>query len=85
MYCDALSCVNVGSKLSYRCGCTDDTPCRLGDAGSMTLLFLAAAPGVAAARAAAVPAAAAGVVAARGGGGLQKASDRVVGGAGLCE
>ena len=22
----------------YRCGCTGDTPCRLGDAGSMTFL-----------------------------------------------
>ena len=33
-----LSCVNVGSKPWYRCGCTDDTPCRLGDAGSMTFL-----------------------------------------------
>ena len=31
-------CANVGSKPSYRCGCTDDTPCRLGDAGSMTFL-----------------------------------------------
>ena len=29
---------NVGSKPWYRCGCTDDTPCRLGDAGSMTFL-----------------------------------------------
>ena len=29
---------NVGSKRWYRCGCTDDTPCRLGDAGSMTFL-----------------------------------------------
>ena len=29
---------NVGSKAWYRCGCTDDTPCRLGDAGSMTFL-----------------------------------------------
>ena len=53
--------------------------------GKHDVLVLAAAPGVAAARAAAVPAAAAGVVAARGGGSLQKASDRVVGGAGLCE
>ena len=33
-----LSCVNVGSKPWYRDGCTDDTPCRFGDAGSMTLL-----------------------------------------------
>ena len=49
------------------------------------VLALTAAPGVAAARAAAVPAAAAGVVAARGGGSLQKASNRVVGGAGSCE
>ena len=29
---------NVGAKPWYRCGCTDDTPCRLGDAGSMTFL-----------------------------------------------
>ena len=29
-------CANVGSKPWYRCGCTDDTPCHLGDAGSMT-------------------------------------------------
>ena len=53
--------------------------------GKHDVLVLTAAPGVAAARAAAVPAAAAGVVAARGGGSLQNASDRVVGGAGLCE
>ena len=31
-------CANVGSKPWHRCGCTDDTPCRLGDAGSMTFL-----------------------------------------------
>ena len=31
-------CANVGSKPWYRCGCTDDTPCRLGDADSMTFL-----------------------------------------------
>ena len=53
--------------------------------GKHDVLVLAAAPGVAVARAAAVPAAAACVVAARGGGDLQKASDRVVAGAGLCE
>ena len=29
---------NVGSKPWYRCWCTDDTPCHLGDAGRMTLL-----------------------------------------------
>ena len=38
IYFDALSRENVGSKPWYRCGCTDDTPCRLGDAGSMTFL-----------------------------------------------
>ena len=31
-----MPCANVGSKPCYRCGCTDDTPCRLGAAGSMT-------------------------------------------------
>ena len=34
-----LPCANVGSKPWYRrCGCTDDTPCRLGDTGGMTFL-----------------------------------------------
>ena len=33
-----ISCVNVGSKPLHRCGCTDDSPCRLGDAGNLTLL-----------------------------------------------
>ena len=27
---------HVGSKPWHRCGCTDDTPCRLGDASRMT-------------------------------------------------
>ena len=31
-------CANVGSKPWHRCGCTDDTSCHLGDAGSMTFL-----------------------------------------------
>ena len=35
---NVMPCANVGSKPWYRCGCTDDTPCRLGDAGSMTFL-----------------------------------------------
>ena len=35
---DALSCVTVESKPWYRCGCTDDNPCRIGNAGSMTFL-----------------------------------------------
>ena len=29
---------DVGSKPWHRCGCRDDTPCRLGDAGSMAFL-----------------------------------------------
>ena len=33
-----MSCANVGSKPWYLYGCTDDTLCRLGDAGSMTFL-----------------------------------------------
>ena len=33
-----MPCANVLSKHWYRCGCTDNTPWRLGDAGSMTLL-----------------------------------------------
>ena len=33
-----MPCATVGSQPWYLCGCTDDTPCRLGDAGSMTLL-----------------------------------------------
>ena len=33
-----MPCANVGAKPWYRCGCTDDTPCRLGDAGSITFL-----------------------------------------------
>ena len=33
-----MPCANVGSKPWYRCECTDDTPCRLGDANSMTFL-----------------------------------------------
>ena len=33
-----MHCANVGSKPWYRCGFTDDTTCRLGDAGSMTFL-----------------------------------------------
>ena len=31
-------CAKVGSKPCYRCGCTGDIHCRLGDAGSMTFL-----------------------------------------------
>ena len=33
-----MPCGKVGSKPWYRCGYTDDTPCRLGDAGSMKFL-----------------------------------------------
>ena len=33
-----MPCVNVGSKPWYSCGCIDDHPCRLGDAGSTTFL-----------------------------------------------
>ena len=33
-----LYCANVVSKPWYRCGCADNTPCRLGDAGSMSFL-----------------------------------------------
>ena len=33
-----LPCANFGSTPWHRCGCTDDTPCRLGDAGSMAFL-----------------------------------------------
>ena len=31
-----MPCAHAGSKPWYRCGYTDGTPCRLGDAGSMT-------------------------------------------------
>ena len=31
-----MPCANVRSKTWGRCGCTDNTPCRLGDAGSVT-------------------------------------------------
>ena len=33
-----MSCANVRSNPWYRRGCTDDSPCRLGDADSMTFL-----------------------------------------------
>ena len=33
-----MPCANVGSRPWCRCGCTDDTPCRLGDTGSITFL-----------------------------------------------
>ena len=33
-----MPCANGGSKPWHRCGCTDDGPYRLGDAGSMTFL-----------------------------------------------
>ena len=33
-----IPCANVGIKPWHLCGCTDDTPCRLGDAGSMSFL-----------------------------------------------
>ena len=35
---NVMPCANVGSKPWYRCGCTNDIPCRLDDAGSMTFL-----------------------------------------------
>ena len=38
VYNNVMPCANVGSKPWHRCGCTDDTPCRLGDAGSVTFL-----------------------------------------------
>ena len=36
--CNRMPCASIGLKPWCRCGCTDDTSCRLGDAGCMTFL-----------------------------------------------